>query len=256
LLKERFSPYAEAIRSVAAGLQISSAKKDLKVLLVTSSVPAEGKTTMAVSIAVYLAALGRRVVILDLDFRRPAVARELGAKAANGDLMDLIDQSRPLPVCVQHVPGLPLDFLVAPRGIRTEPLSLFASDDMARLVRQLRSNYDHVIIDSAPLLAIAETRLLAALADTVLFVVEWGKTRREVAMNALRLLPGGFLDNNKPANVSAIVARVDLSRHARYSYGDSGECIIEYGSYFANSATSMIALDKPAAGPGKSLSRR
>jgi succinoglycan biosynthesis transport protein ExoP len=258
LLKERFSPYAEAIRSVAAGLQLSSAKQASKVLLVTSSVPAEGKTTLAVSTAVYLATLGRRVVILDLDFRRPAVARELGGKA-NGNLLDLINRDRPLPASVQHVPGLPLDFLVAPRGLAAEPLSLFASDEMARLLQQLRDDYDHVIIDSAPLLAVTETRLLVAMADTVLFVVEWGKTRREVAKNALRLLPRGLLDGESGRNrVCAVVARVDLAKHARYSYGDSAECIIEYGSYFANSSKGMpmIALSKPANGPGKLLSRR
>jgi succinoglycan biosynthesis transport protein ExoP len=236
LLNERFSPYAEAIRSVVAGLQISPTTQDAKVLLFSSSVPAEGKTTLAVSVAVYLATLGRRVVLLDLDFRRPAIVRELGGEA-NGNLLNLLSETGPLLSCVQRMPGLALDYLAAPRGAPAEPLSLFASDDMARRLQRLRNEYDYVLIDSAPLLAIAEARLLATMADRVLFVVKWGKTRREVALNALDLIPSGLLNVEIPGSrVSAVVARVDLKKHARYNYGDSGECLVEYGKYFARSA--------------------
>jgi succinoglycan biosynthesis transport protein ExoP len=234
LLSQRFSPYAEAIKSLVAALHVSKQERDPKVLLFSSSVPAEGKTTLAVSVAVYLATLGRRVVIVDLDFRRPAIVRELGGKV-NRSLLDLLNQGGPIADAVQRVNGLPLDFLVAPRGIPNEPLSLFASDNMARLIQRLRSQYDHVVIDSAPLLAIAEARLLVSLADKTLFVVEWGKTRREVALNALNLLPAGLLDGQgTQQGVSAVVSRVNLKKHARYNYGDSGQCLIEYGSYFSD----------------------
>jgi hypothetical protein len=72
------------------------------------------------------------------------------------------------------------------------------------------------------------------MADKVLFVVKWGKTRPQVAINALGLLPANHLDSESSRNrVSAVVARVDLKRHARYGYGDSGECFMEYGNYFS-----------------------
>lgn len=232
LLDQRFSPYAEAIRTLVAALQVSQPEQDPKVLLCSSSVPAEGKTTLAVSLAVYLAMLGRRVILVDLDFRRPAIMRELGGKV-NPSLLDLLRTGGSIADAVQHVNGLPLDFLVPPRSELAEPLGPFASNDMSRLIQTLRGQYDYVVIDGAPLLAIAEARLLVSLADRTLFVVEWGKTRREVALNALSLLPNALPeDQSTQGRVSAVVSKVNLRKHARYNYGDSGECLIEYSNYF------------------------
>jgi polysaccharide biosynthesis transport protein len=240
LLTHPFSPYAEAIRALVAALHVSQPNQQPKVLLFSSSVPAEGKTTLAVSVAVQLATLGRRVILVDLDFRRSAIMRELGG-SVNGGLLDLLNQSGSLADSLQRVMGLSLDFLIAPRGTPTEPLSIFASDNIYRLLRVLRSQYDYIVIDSPPLLAIAEARLLVSLADKVLFVVKWGKTRQEVVLNALRLLPHDVLDGeNLNGRVSAVVSRVDLKKHARYNYGDSGECLVDYGSYFS-SANKMIS---------------
>jgi len=233
LLGQRSSPYAEAIRCVVASLQIPRQTRKPRVLLFSSSVPAEGKTTLAVSVAVCLATLGRRVVLVDLDFRRPAVVRELGG-GGNCGLLDVLDRGRPVRDSVRRVPGLPLDFLAAPRGAPAEPLALFASGGVPNLFAKLREEYDDIIVDSAPLLVIAETRLLLSLADAFIFVVEWGKTRRDVAMSALSLLPSGMLDAGAPKHkVSAVISRVNLKKHARYNYGDSGECLVAYGSYFA-----------------------
>jgi polysaccharide biosynthesis transport protein len=235
MLAQRFSPYAEAIRSVVAGLQISLPGRASKVLLFSSSVPAEGKTTLAVSVAISLATLGRRVVLLDLDFRRPAVVRELGGKASER-FPSLPRVDRPAADCIQTMSGLPLDFFVPPRTAGADPMSLVASGDMASLLQRLRNEYDYVIIDSAPLLAIAEARLLASMADKIVFVVKWGRTRREVARNALGLLPHAVLgDDDARSRVAAGVARVNLKKHARYGYGDSGECLVDYGSYFSGS---------------------
>jgi polysaccharide biosynthesis transport protein len=239
MLAQQFSPYAEAIRSVVAGLQISLPSEGSKILLFSSSVPAEGKTTLAVSVAISLATLGRRVVLLDLDFRRPAVARELGGKASDR-FLNLLYHHGPTSDCVESVPGLPLDFIVPPRSGGTDPMRLVASADMQALLQRLRGDYDYVIIDSAPLLAIAEARLLASMADKVVFVVNWGRTRRDVASNALGLLPHVVLgDDEAQSRVSAVVARVNLKKHARYSYGDSTECLVDYGSYFSESSKQL-----------------
>jgi succinoglycan biosynthesis transport protein ExoP len=245
LLKQRFSPYAEAIRSVVTALQISSANRAQKVLLFSSSVPAEGKTTLAVSVATYLAMLGRRVVVVDLDFRRPSLLRELDGRSDSG-LLDVLHQRCSISASVQRVPGLPLEFLPAPQGIQIEPLSLFSSAEISRFIRDLRNHYDYVVIDSAPLLAVAEARLLMLLADKVLFVVRWGKTRREIVRNALKLMPKSALESDTIGNrVSAVVSRVNLKRHARYNYGDSGECLMDYRDYFSPPAK-ILSLDKPA----------
>src|SRR5690242_18609866 len=100
---------------------------------------------------------------------------------------------------------------------------------MPRLLRDMRENYDCVIIDSTPLLAMAETRLLAPMVDKVLFAVKWGSTRRDVAQSALGMLnSGGVFGKNRLQLAGAIVTQVNLKKHARYRYGGIGESLAKY----------------------------
>ena len=231
LLAKPFAPYTEAIRSVVAALQLAAPQRPPKVILVSSSVPGEGKTTLAVSFAVYVAHLGRHVLLLDLDFRHPAIVRELGGKAERG-VLDLLLHDRPAVEVIRRIPALQLDYLPVKRH-PIDPLRLFASEQMRCLLRQLRETYDYVIIDSPPLLAITEARLLASMVDKVLFVVKWSSTRRDVAQNAVKLLRSpDFLSTNGIDLASAVVTQVNLKKHARYRYGDVGESFVKYRKYY------------------------
>jgi Mrp family chromosome partitioning ATPase len=105
---------------------------------------------------------------------------------------------------------------------------------MQILIRQLRESYDFVVIDSPPVLGVSEARLLAPIADEVLFVVKWNTTRREIAKNALRLLRNSsFDDDTNIAGISAVVTQVDLKKHARYLYGDAIEAFVKYKKYYS-----------------------
>jgi hypothetical protein len=109
---------------------------------------------------------------------------------------------------------------------------LFNGDKMPRLLRQLRRNYDYVIIDSPPVLGSTETRLLAAMADENLFVVKWGSTPRELAQNALNLLRRPTRSRAQQLqHVSALIAQVDLKKHSSYGYGDASEYLSNYAKY-------------------------
>jgi succinoglycan biosynthesis transport protein ExoP len=231
LLTDPLAAYAEAIRSIAATRQLASPFHPSKVLLITSSLPAEGKTTLAVSLSVCLTLLGQRVLLVDLDFKHPSVLRELGGKPGHG-ILDLLLKNHMLADVIQSIPELGLDYLPMSRT-SFDPLILFdGGDKMPRLLRQLRRNYDYVIIDSPPVLGSTETRLLAAMADENLFVVKWGSTPRELAQNALNLLRR---PSRSPAqqlrHVSALIAQVDLKMHSRYGYGDTGEYFSNYTKY-------------------------
>jgi capsular polysaccharide biosynthesis protein/MinD-like ATPase involved in chromosome partitioning or flagellar assembly len=233
LLAEPFSAYAEAIRSVVVTLQMAAPPRAPKVLLVSSSVPMEGRTTLALSLAAYIAHLGRRVLLVDLDFRRGSILDELDGRAERGPL-DLHLQNRPPAEFIQHIPDLGLDYLPMPR-CRVDPLALFVREQTPRLLRQLRESYDCVIIDGPPLLGTAESRLLPSMADKLLFVVKWGTTRRDVAENALRLLRGAGSDKDSSELPTAILTRVDLKQHARYRFGDAGEFLVKYRNYYSPS---------------------
>lgn len=234
LLERPFAPYSEAIRSVAAGLRLTSPPSAANVILVTSSLPGEGKTTLAVSLAVYVAQLRRRVLLIDMDFRHPAVLRELGGTAEAG-AADLFLSGRPASEYIRHLPDYKLDCLPLRRGLGVDPVKLFATQQLPRLLEHLRTRYDCIVIDSAPLMAVTETRLLAPLADTVLMAIRWANTHREVVRNAVAMLADPLSVQGKPpARVVAALTQVDLKRHARYGYGDSGEFLVEYSGYYSN----------------------
>ncbi len=231
LLAKPLAAYAEAFRSIVATLQLTAPQQAPKVVLISSSIPGEGKTTLAVSLAAYMASLGRRVLLIDLDFRHSTILRELGG-TAKGGVLDLLDHDGPSAEVIQHLPELRLDYLPVCRR-PADPFVLFASQQMSRLLANLRNEYDCVIVDSPPLLAITEARLLAAMVDKVLFVVKWGSTPRDAAQNALGLLrsinvPGRGGDNL----AGAVMTQVDLKKHARSRYGDVAESFVRYKQYY------------------------
>jgi polysaccharide biosynthesis transport protein len=236
-----FAPYAEAFRSIAATMQLASALHKPKVILITSSLPGEGKTTLAVSLAACVATLRQRVLLIDLDFKHPSTLGELDRNTEQG-ILDLLLNNGPPAEIIQPIPELGLDYLPMNRR-SVDPLALLAGAEMPRLLHQLRSSYDCVIIDSPPVLGCTETRLLAALADEILFVVKWGSTRREFAQNALNLLRSpGSSPAEQLRSVSALITQVDLKKHARYGYGDAGEYFLNYEKYSSQSSGARPAI--------------
>ncbi|MGD0104513.1 MAG: polysaccharide biosynthesis tyrosine autokinase [Rhodopila sp.] len=244
LLSHPFSHYAEAIRSVVATTHLRPADRVNKVILVTSSLPGEGKTTMAVSLATYTAKLGYRVLLVDLDLRKLGILRAFGGR--DQDTTSIPPQQGPLSeASVQHLPSLNLDYLPVRRNPSLDPVALFAQADIANSLNILRDHYDCIVIDSAPLLPITEARLLAAMADRILFVVKSGSTRREEACGALDMLrDGGFLDHNSGALASVVINQInpkDMSYRYRYEYPDS-----EFSRDSPASSTSHLSVNPQA----------
>jgi uncharacterized protein involved in exopolysaccharide biosynthesis/Mrp family chromosome partitioning ATPase len=227
LLANPFSAYTEAIRSTAVTLQLTDFTTASKVILISSSVPREGKTTLAVSIAAYVAQIGRRVLLIDLDFRHPSTHHHLGSTAKRG-VADLILNGGAAEDVIQHIPDLSLDYIPMPR-CDTDPVAFFANEGLPRLLKRWRDHYDCILIDGPPLFGATEARLLARLADKVLFIVKWGSTRRDVALHAINLLRCSDPDGgNSVGSPVAVVTQVHLQRHARYRYGDVGETLVKY----------------------------
>ena len=232
LLANPFDPYTEAIRSLAVTLRMTDKSGGPRTLLISSSVPGEGKTTLAVSFATYLASLGRRVVLLDLDIRNPSVARAIEGTGRREVLAPAGKSGLPA-TTVLHSAALGFDYLPIHRP-PGDPMALFADGLLERMLLQLRSEYDCVVIDSAPLLATAKSRALAAMVDKVLFTVRWGSTRKDLVQSALRLLlDPESPDENLPNVAGVVVTQVNLKKHARYGYGDSGEMAARFSKYYS-----------------------
>jgi polysaccharide biosynthesis transport protein len=227
LLQKPTSAYAEAIQSVRTALHFSNVDHPPKVILVTSALPEEGKTTFAVSLARLAARSGLKVVLVDADMRRPKVARLLGLESDAG-LRELLAGDALIPGVLHK--DEPSGMHIIPSQPDTPgPQDLLGSRRMRDLVRQMSSLYDLVVIDSPPIMAVSDAIVLSGLADATLMMVRWETTPREVTISAVRQLrqSGGRI-------AGAVLTRVNMRKHARFSYGDSGYYYDKYKGYYAN----------------------
>jgi capsular exopolysaccharide synthesis family protein len=185
------STHAEAYRQLRTNLQfLELGHHDegfgSRAIAVTSSLAGEGKSTIAVNVAVALAETGSRVLLVDADLRRPTVARVLGIEGAAGLTTVLLGQAH-FDDVVQTWGASELHVLPA-GALPPNPTELLGSLPMRRLLDQLRVRYDHVIIDSAPLLPVADSAVLAGFVDGTLLVVNGTKVRRHQLADSLQSL--------------------------------------------------------------------
>jgi capsular exopolysaccharide synthesis family protein len=227
LREKPLSSYAEAIRGVLTALKLSNPQNPPKVLLVTSSLPEEGKTTFAVSLASLVARSQKRVLLIDLDLRHPSVHRELGWQVSAG-LVEYMAGERTLQEVIHNDLETGLHFLPI-KAHTTTPTDLLESDKMRQLIQVCRDNYDLVVLDSAPVASVNDTKVAAVLADRVVFVVRWGKTIQSAARDSLRSLRESGIE---PAG--AVLAQIDLRKHAQYRYGDIGQYYTRSRRYYVN----------------------
>ena len=179
------SPTAEAVRRLRTNLQYLDVDHPPRVLAVAGSVPGEGKTTLACDLAVALAAGGSRVLLVEADLRRPAVAqrfgvpREVGLTDVLAGRIDLLDAARPTLSGVTVLASGPLV---------PNPSELLASGRMRRLVAEAGERFDHVVVDTAPLLTVSDATAVAPLVDGVLLACRWGRTSRSELAQSTEIL--------------------------------------------------------------------
>lgn len=226
LMAKPLSSFAESFRKLRAAILFSKVGENVKVIVVTSSLPGEGKTTTTFSLARTLAAAGSNVVVVDCDLRQSAINGFLPHVPTVGLLEVLngvctLDQALFTDASGAHV--LPLA-----KSAYT-PRDVLGSPAMLRLLQDLRQRFDVVLLDTAPLLAIADTRILAPHADAVVMLARWKKTPIKAITSALSLLQGRgvFL-------AGVALTQMDLQAQSRYGYGDSNYYYKSYRKYYAD----------------------
>ena len=178
----------EAFRSLRTSILLS-ANPVPKVLLVTSALPGEGKTTTTVNLGITLASLGGRVVIVDCDMRRPAVHKATGIKNSPGFVQCLTGRV-PLSEAILPAIGVP-NLSVIPCGpIPPNPAEVLSSPKTLELLQELHGKFEYVLVDSPPILSVADSRILATLTDAVVLVTRAYETPYEVVRRARSLLYG------------------------------------------------------------------
>lgn len=173
------SSVAEAYRVLRTSVLLSSVDKPPKVIMITSGQPGEGKTTTAINTAISLAQLGASVLIIDCDLRKPSTHKVLGVTEHARGLSTYLSRNVEIDDCIQKLPIANLSLL--PCGpIPPNPAEMISSLKMRGLLQTLRDRYDHIIIDSPPLLKVTDPVILSTLVDGVILVVHGGRSTREV----------------------------------------------------------------------------
>jgi succinoglycan biosynthesis transport protein ExoP len=230
------SSLVEAFRSLRTSILLS-ANPVPKMLLITSALPGEGKTTITVNLGATLASLGNKVVIVDCDMRRPACHRSTGVPNKPGFVQCLTGHVG-LPDAILPVPGV-ANLSVIPCGpIPPNPAEVLSAPIAGELLRQLRSEFEYVLLDSPPLLSVADSRILSTLTDAVVLVVRAYETPYDVVRRARTLLYGAG------ARILGVALNdVDFRREG-YGYGYKGY-YYRYGYGYGYGGQSSEGSDRP-----------
>jgi capsular exopolysaccharide synthesis family protein len=207
------APISESFRALRTSVLMSSADGPPKVILVTSAQPREGKTSTSINLAFTLAQKGSRVMLVDCDLRRPGISKVLNlpnAKGVSGILTGAYEFDLNLFLRLQRQENL----YVLPSGpCAPNPAELLCSAKMETLVKHLREKFDHVIIDSPPVLPVTDSTILSNLVDGVIMVVECEGTSRAALSRACRIL-----QHASGKVLGTVFNKVDSNRDGYYGY--------------------------------------
>jgi len=220
------SRFAEALRSLRIALDLSNVDQPPRVVHVTSAVPNEGKSTLASALALSAALSGKRVLLVDCDFRHPSVSGLFELRDRKG-VVDVLLGTETVETTMVPYGDTGLFVIPAGGGVKSPP-DLISSNRFQEMVRQLAGQFDQVILDSPPLLAVTDARIVAERADAILLVVEWRGTPREIVRQAL-----STLGNAHGKLAGLVLNKVDFSKMGRYGYGYGyGHTYRGYGRYY------------------------
>ena len=249
ILENTTSPAAEAVRAVFTAISLASLDRPPRVVAVTSSTPSEGKTTFVASLGGLLTKMNtsRRVLIVDLDLRQARMSAALGLSDRGGTIDEYLMGTKSLADCVQRHEQSGVYYISARPNTPNAP-EILESHAMKAAVEVFSENYDLVLLDAPPVLAVSDARIVAQLADYTVFIVQWAKTHRDVVKTAVSALL------EVTSHVGIVINRVNLFKHGRYGYGDHGDYYSRYRGYYGQAKAD--AASGPARPPLKLASKK
>lgn len=225
------SRFAESIRSIRLAIDLDPTRAPSKVVGLTSTLPDEGKSTIAASLAQVLANSGKRVIVVDCDLRNPSLSASFTPDADAG-ITDIVSGTRSLEDTIWTDSVTRLDFLPGKKASLSNTTDIICKEQTKKLFDQLRATYDYVIVDLPPLAPVVDARAISVLLDSFILVVEWGRTTTDVVEHALNTAPNVY-----DALLGVVLNKTDMKAMTRYAshYGDyyNDEHYIRYGQLTA-----------------------
>jgi capsular exopolysaccharide synthesis family protein len=223
LFDEAENSFGEAIRTIRTSISLSSLDKPHKIIVITSSVGSEGKSTLAMNLALAFAKV-ERVLLMDADMRRPSVARSLNLDRSKPGLTELLAKQASITDCVTSLKKYNLDVLKTGL-IPPDPLELLSSVDVSKLMKVLRQSYDRVIIDAPPILPVSDAAVLSTHADSLVYVIKSDATSISQIRNGL-----GQLQRFNAPITGVVVNQLNLRKAQGFS--DHGYYAGYYGGNY------------------------
>lgn len=219
---------AEQIRIIRTNLGYFGIKEDKKVILVTSSVPGEGKSFVSLNLAVSYALMGKKVALLELDMRKPKIAKQLQVEVEKGLANHLVGMASlaAITMPVKDVKGL---YLFPSGPIPPNPSELITTESFKNMIAELKKQYDYIIFDTPPVSVVTDAQLIAEYADATLYVVMHDKTPK-VFLGMI----GTLYQQKKLPNMSVLFNGIKPRGFGLYGYGYGNGYGYGYGYTNAN----------------------
>jgi succinoglycan biosynthesis transport protein ExoP len=213
------SAVAEAIRNLRTSILMSNVDSPCKVIVSTSSIPGEGKTTLAIALALNLVGLDKRVLLIEGDIRRRKFPDYFPDARAHAGLLSVISGAATLSNAVWSHPNGKIDVLMGEQS-DVNAADVLSSKGFAKLISYLRDKYDYVIIDTPPVLVVPDARIISTMADAILYMVKWDSTTRHQVEDGLKQ----FSSVNVPVT-GLVLSQVNVKGMRRYGHGN------QHGAY-------------------------
>jgi succinoglycan biosynthesis transport protein ExoP len=213
VIGQPYTAFAEAVRSIETRLGRNASRASGNVILVTSPLPNEGKTSVSIGLAAAAVARGRRAIVVDFDLRRPGLTSLLEDDASNKDLLDYLNGQAEIDEVILASPSASALHGIKAHRPAEDPGAAIASPRVDALFAVLRRRYDLIVINTPPVLAVSDAQELARFAEQTILVLRWGHTTPDLLRSAI-LQFGETI-------TGVVFNRVRYRKHARFHYGDS-----------------------------------